>query len=90
MGAFPKLMEWKKILHKDREVLNIETPQHWVWATNLLIYLNAQKGLEALLPLVWEKCIVFGNENENFYKERIKVAVAAEILFPQVKSFFPS
>lgn len=79
-----------KKLHKEREVLNIETPQHWVGATNLLIYSNAQKGLEALLPSVWEKCIVFGNENENFYKERINEAVAVEILFPQMKSFFPS
>lgn len=48
--------------------LTIEAPRHWVGVMALLIYLNSTEGLVALLPLVQEKCFIFGNKNENFYK----------------------
>lgn len=47
----------------------METPQHQVGAVILLIYLNSQKELEVLLSLPQERCIIFGNDNENIYKE---------------------
>lgn len=62
----------KSIKHKDGRFLIVETPQHQVGAVILLIYLNSQKGLEVLLSLPQERCIMFGNDNENIYKERRK------------------